>query len=915
MGAKNKISLYLAALSLTMWFILVAIFIPQARVLGERLSHDETLFLREDLDSYVGLRKLIESKITRAGELVARETVVVVFKPVSLDVARLVEEAVSEALVNFNNTIIGPYSVYQLVVDKALAELSLNIDIAVEKYQKLITAGYSARNSADMLALGLNKTYGLATVFLSLYNLAVERGHPNPGLYAYEQLSMVLPLDERILLEIFYEAFKNYESSYPLQEATRRAAIDLAMCLDPALARAMEYFDLSNYRDYGRILYYIYNTTADLRNAMSFEIFVTLVTSPEATAKNIVKEELVRVNVCLVEAFEDTLTGISSKLAVEKCRGYVSEELIRFPSGLPEDVRTAFISRDGEYAIVVGYMEVKLSTDEALRVDEVIRSRLKGVVEELYLYGTINLKTERLRAVEADASRVDVIVATSLLLIMVILVGTLSAPILIFIVTLVALTVAFGAISIVALHTDIYYLSRLFIIPLVFSISADYSIYYLFRVLEEREKGRSWRESVIEAWRRVAGALGVGGLTGVAGFSAFLLSGDKLLRSFGIALTITVASAFLASLTLTPSILLISREKLVAWPRKELRIPAKTLNVKLKKVASVAVKFKTSVVITTFIALAVGIYLVLSTPITQNIYLSLPPDSEFVKSGEILFTRFDISRFSTLIVVVEERGGLESAIKELESRGLVLRHNILAEEPLLVIELGIGEEPFGDGTRRVLGEVRSILKEHGVKCHVTGVSPLFLDTISDLVSTFYTKTVPIVLLLVALVVGIILISVIQPIRLVATAVLTLVYSIMATELVFSAYLKLPSFTKFDSLVYWVIPIVLWGFAISSGIDFEAFLTTRVMEEYRRVRDIDPAILEAVEKTGVVISTLAIIYIVAFTSLTVSAIPLLKMVGFAIAFFFLLDAFIIRLIVVPAFITTLGKLNWWPRKLD
>lgn len=902
-----------AILSLIAWFTLTIIMVPQALVLRERLSYDETAFLREDLESYVGLRKLIEVRPVEAGGLAAREMVVVVFKPVDLDTARLTEEAVEEALREFNGVVIGPYSVYQLALNKVLTELSLSIDTAVERYGELVGAGYSARSAADKLAIGMNQTYGLAASFLSLYTLALKGGHPDPGLYAYEQLSQALPPEARILLDAFYRAFKSYEGLYPLQEAVGKAALDLGETIDPALAQAMEYFDLSNYGNYSRILYYIYSTTVDLRDIMSFEVFASLVTSPEATARSIIESELVKVNVCLIDAFEEVLAGASSRLAVEKCRGYVSEELMPFPSGLPEDARFTLISKDGEYALVAGYTSVRLSTDEALRVDEIVRSRLESVVEELHFYGTINLKTERLRAVEADASRIDKIVAVSLLAVTVILVGTISAPVLIFTATLVALVVAFGALSVAALYTDIYYLSRLFIIPLVFSISADYSIYYLFRVLEEKEKSRSWSNVVVEAWRKVAVALAVGGLTGVAGFSAFLLSGHGLLKSVGVALIISVATAFLASLTLTPSILLLAGERLVAWPRRELRIPAKALGVELRRIASIAVRFKIPVVAVTLIALAVGVYSILSTPVTQNIYLGFPLDSEFVKSSEILITRFDVSRISTLVVVVEEPGDLESAIRDLESSGLVLRHRVLAKDSTLVVELGIGEDPFGDGARSVLDKVRSVLRERGVKCYVTGLSPLLTDTISDIMSVFYTRTVPIALLLVALVIGVLLVSVVQPLRLLATAVFALVCSIIATTQVFSMYLDLPGFTKFESLTYWMIPVILWGFAVSSGVDFEAFLATRALEEYRRLKNIDSSVLEAVEKIGVVISILALIYIAAFASLMTSAIPLLKMVGFAIAFFFLVDAFVTRLIAVPAFISALGKLNWWPRE--
>ncbi|MEM1873077.1 MAG: MMPL family transporter [Acidilobaceae archaeon] len=900
---------HVAVASLVVWLIIVVIMASQALVLDERLEYDETAFLRRDLESYVGL-----SKLTEAGILVsARETILVVFKPADARTSMLVEEALRDALREFGGVVVGPHTVYSRVVESALEQLSRRLESALSSYGALVESALLAGSAADALEEGLAKTFGLAELFLGYYLTALQQDHPEPGSYAYSQLSQSIPPDAKPLLDFFYAAFSSYEKTLPPAEAARRAAIDLARSLDPGLAQAAEFFDLSDYRDRDKVLRYVYETTG-FREALSFEEFKALVAEPERIAAEIVGSELARVDACLREAFDRARGGESPASAISACRQFVETRLVPFPQGIPEELRLSFISLDGEYALAVGYTSAELNTEESVRVDKAIRERLADYVEELHVYGTISMKTERLRVLQEDTGRIDKIVAASLLLTTIALMGTLSAPLLIFAVTIASLTTAFGAISVAALYTDIYYLARLFIVPLVFSISADYSIYYLFRVVEEREKGRSWSDAVVEAWRRVSIALALGGLTGLAGFSAFIFSGHELLRSIGVALLISVGVAFIASLTLTPAILMLAGERLLAWPRRELRIPARSLGPRLRAVASRAVEHRVLVIVASLAILAVGLYFIVHTPVTQNVYLSFPLDSDFVKASEILFTRFDISRFSTLTVVSEDSlEALEEAVAELESRGVVVWHRVIAVEPYVVLELGIREDPLGDGARRVVNEVRSVLSSYGVRAYVTGVSPLLSDTISDLVDVFYTRTLPIALLLVALVMGILLGSVLQPVRILITAILALLVSLMATSLFFEHYLKLPAFTTFDSLFYWVIPIILWGFAVSTGVDFEAFLTARIREEYEKLGEASTSALEAVEKTGVVISVLAAIYVIAFASLMVSAIPLLKMIGFAIAAFFIVDAFATRLLVVPAYVSTLGRLNWWPRR--
>lgn len=133
---------------------------------------------------------------------------------------------------------------------------------------------------------------------------------------------------------------------------------------------------------------------------------------------------------------------------------------------------------------------------------------------------------------------------------------------------------------------------------------------------------------------------------------------------------------------------------------------------------------------------------------------------------------------------------------------------MLAEEPYAVVELGLTEDPLGDGAKRVVREVRRTLSEYGVSAYVTRLSPLLSDTIDDIMRAFYTRVLPIALLLVALVIGALTGSLFQSVRIPLVAVLTLLISAIVTIFLFGFNLGLPSFTKFDSFFYWAIPILL-----------------------------------------------------------------------------------------------------------
>jgi RND superfamily putative drug exporter len=115
------------------------------------------------------------------------------------------------------------------------------------------------------------------------------------------------------------------------------------------------------------------------------------------------------------------------------------------------------------------------------------------------------------------------------------------------------------------------------------------------------------------------------------------------------------------------------------------------------------------------------------------------------------------------------------------------------------------------------------------------------------------------------------------------------------------------------------PIEAWGpmmmFAIVFGLsmDYEVFLLTRVREEYDRTGDNRRAVADGLAATGRVISAAAAIMVCVFGAFILSGDRALKMIGFGLAFSILIDATIVRLILVPAAMELMGNANWWAPK--
>jgi len=113
-----------------------------------------------------------------------------------------------------------------------------------------------------------------------------------------------------------------------------------------------------------------------------------------------------------------------------------------------------------------------------------------------------------------------------------------------------------------------------------------------------------------------------------------------------------------------------------------------------------------------------------------------------------------------------------------------------------------------------------------------------------------------------------------------------------------------------------IPMLMFAVLFGLSMDYEVFLLSRVREEYLRTGDNNAAIVRGVSGTARIITSAAMIMVAVFLSLVVAPDPSTKMLGLGMATAIFVDATIVRMVLVPATMTLLGRANWWqPRWLD
>ncbi|MFC5662639.1 MMPL family transporter [Kitasatospora misakiensis] len=113
-----------------------------------------------------------------------------------------------------------------------------------------------------------------------------------------------------------------------------------------------------------------------------------------------------------------------------------------------------------------------------------------------------------------------------------------------------------------------------------------------------------------------------------------------------------------------------------------------------------------------------------------------------------------------------------------------------------------------------------------------------------------------------------------------------------------------------------IPMFLFAILFGLSMDYEVFLLSRVREEYLRTGDNGTAIVEGVSGTARIITSAALIMVAVFLSFAVTEDPSTKMFGLGLATAIFIDATVVRMVLVPATMTLLGRTNWWlPKWLD
>lgn len=216
------------------------------------------------------------------------------------------------------------------------------------------------------------------------------------------------------------------------------------------------------------------------------------------------------------------------------------------------------------------------------------------------------------------------------------------------------------------------------------------------------------------------------------------------------------------------------------------------------------------------------------------------------------------------------------------------------------LQVILDDDPFSPAAMETVTRLREEV-HHASQGYVSGTSAVLLD-LRDVMDRDLVRVMALVLVGITIVLVLLLRSLVAPVYLMATILLSYGATLGLTRLVFDAIFH-------EGLTWWV-PFFMFVLLVALGMDYNIFLMGRVKEEVVG-HGTRAGVERAVQRTGGIITSAGIIMAGTFAAMMSSSLLGLVQIAFAVTVGVLLDTFVIRTTLVPAIAVLLGKLNWWP----
>lgn len=540
---------------------------------------------------------------------------------------------------------------------------------------------------------------------------------------------------------------------------------------------------------------------------------------------------------------------------------------------------------------------------------------------DLTLIGDASIGAEFDRLAEETLIRGEGIGLAIALLIMVGVFGALVAAGIPIVLSICAIIVG---VAITVLAGEVFSISSLvlnMITMIGLAVGVDYALFIVHRFREERSAGLGVADAVVRAGDTAGRAIVFSGVTVMTALSGLLLVPDGTIRGVGIGAICAVIGAVLVAVTLLPALLMVLGDR-IEWGR-----------VPFLRRSRGRFWDRTTAVVTRHpmvSALAAGgLLIALAIPyfsinLGSNFVASLPEDSPAAHGLEVLNTEFGAGTTSTKIVVDAEdlAGGvptdrIDALQAELVASG-VYGTPVVSTTPLgdvALIEVADLTDYSTEAGREALDGLRGLIIPEvfdgsGAAVVVTGDAA---DT-ADFVAVIDSRTLVVVATVLSVSFVLLMLafrSVVVPIKAIIMNLLSVGAAYGLLVLVFQRGFgaDMLGLQTSDVIESW-IPLFLFTVLFGLSMDYHIFLLSRIKEHHDLHGDNVASVAFGLRSTGALITGAALIMVAVFGGFASGDLAMLQQLGFGLAVAVILDATVVRSVLVPASMTLLGERNWY-----
>ncbi|HYX86119.1 MAG TPA: MMPL family transporter [Gaiellales bacterium] len=550
-------------------------------------------------------------------------------------------------------------------------------------------------------------------------------------------------------------------------------------------------------------------------------------------------------------------------------------------------------------------------------------------------FGDASVGAQMDKWVENDLHRAETLSLPVTLAILVIAFGALVAA---GVPVLLAISGVFATIGLVAIPSHIFPVDQnasIVIMLIGMAVGVDYSLFYLRRERKERDRGHDDRAALAIASATSGRAILVSGLTVIVAMAGQFLTGDKGSMSFAVGTIMVVLVAMLGSLTALPATLALLGRHV---EKGRVRIPFVRRNRAARRESRMW-GFVLNRVVRHPVAAsgaALAVLLALASPalhfkVHQTGISDLPPNMPGYTVLQHMQQAFPSDAAPAEVVIQardvtapEVRGAIDRLERDALATGQIGRPFDLTmnhDRTVAVLEMTLA----GDGTDRKSGEALSTLRERliprtlgavgGVTVNVTGETAINHDS-----SSMLSRNTPLVFAFVLTLAFLLLLvtfrSIVIPIKAIVLNLLSVGagYGVLVAVFQDGHGSSLLGFTKTGGVAPW-LPLFLFVILFGLSMDYHVFILSRIKELVDGGMSTEDAVSEGIKSTAGVVTSAAAVMVAVFSIFATLSLIDLKEFGVGLATAVLIDATIIRAILLPASMRLLGDWNWYlPRPL-